>query len=44
MTKSSSQPPKMGNNGGTAFVRINGKRIYLGKELFANNYSACLRE
>jgi integrase len=25
------KPPKMGNNGGTAFVRINGKRIYLGK-------------
>ena len=23
--------PKKNNNGGTAFVRINGKRIYLGK-------------
>jgi hypothetical protein len=31
MTKTSSKPPKMGNNGGTAFVQINGKRIYLGK-------------
>jgi integrase len=31
MTKKSLCPPKMGNNGGTAFVRINGKRIYLGK-------------
>jgi integrase len=29
--KKHSTPPKMGNNGGTAFVRINGKRIYLGK-------------
>jgi hypothetical protein len=26
-----STPPKMGNNGGTTLVRINGKRIYLGK-------------
>ena len=31
MTKSRTTLPKMGNNGGTAFVRINGKRIYLGK-------------
>ena len=31
MSKSRSTPPKLGNNGGTAFVRINGKRIYLGK-------------
>jgi len=31
MSKSRSIPPKLGNNGGTAFVRINGKRIYLGK-------------
>ncbi|MDR3198668.1 MAG: site-specific integrase [Planctomycetaceae bacterium] len=31
MQKNLKSPPKMGNNGGTAFVRIDGKRIYLGK-------------
>jgi len=31
MSKSRSTPPKLGNNGGTAFIRIDGKRIYLGK-------------
>ena len=44
MTKSHSSPPKMGNNGGTAFVRINGKRIYLGKFCSpeaAQNYARC---
>ena len=47
MSKSSSLPPKMGNNGGTAFVRINGKRIYLGKfgSPEANqNYARCVAE
>ena len=47
MTKSSSCPPKMGNNGGTAFVRINGKRVYLGKfgSAEANqNYARCVAE
>jgi integrase len=47
MQKSSSKPPKMGNNGGTAFVRINGKRIYLGKfgSSEANqNYARCIAE
>ena len=47
MTKSHSSPPKMGNNGGTAFVRINGKRIYLGKfgsAEVAQNYARCVAE
>ena len=47
MTKSHSSPPKMGNNGGTAFVRINGKRIYLGKfgsAEAAQNYARCVAE
>ena len=47
MTKSHSTPPKMGNNGGTAFVRINGKRIYLGKfgsPEAAQNYAQCIAE
>ena len=47
MTKSHSTPPKMGNNGGTAFVRINGKRIYLGKfgsPEAAQNYARCVAE
>jgi hypothetical protein len=37
----------MGNNGGTAFVRINGKRIYLGKLGSAEakqNYARCVAE
>ena len=37
----------MGNNGGTAFVRINGKRIYLGKfgsAEAAQNYARCVAE
>ena len=37
----------MGNNGGTAFVRINGKRIYLGKfgsPEAAQNYARCVAE
>ena len=47
MTKSHSSPPKMGNNGGTAFVRINGKRVYLGKfgsAEAAQNYARCVAE
>src|SRR5215469_7034084 len=47
MTKSHSTPPKMGNNGGTAFVRINGKRIYLGKfgsPEAAQSYAQCVAE
>ena len=47
MSKSSSSPPKMGNNGGTAFVRINGKRIYLGKfgsPEAKQNYARCVAE
>ena len=47
MMKSHSTPPKMGNNGGTAFVRINGKRIYLGKfgsPEAAQNYARCVAE
>ena len=47
MTKSSSRPPKMGNNGGTAFVRINGKRVYLGRfgsPEAAQNYARCVAE
>jgi integrase len=47
MTKSHSTPPKMGNNGGTAFVRINGKRTYLGKfgsADAAQNYARCVAE
>jgi len=47
MKKSQSTPPKMGNNGGTAFVRINGKRIYLGKfgsPEAAQNYARCVAE
>lgn len=42
-----STPPKMGNNGGTAFVRINGKRIYLGKygsQEAAQNYARYIAE
>ncbi|MDR1141558.1 MAG: hypothetical protein LBL62_07685, partial [Planctomycetaceae bacterium] len=42
-----STPPKMGNNGGTAFVRINGKRIYLGKygsQEVAQNYARYIAE
>ncbi|MDR1962853.1 MAG: hypothetical protein LBQ50_03640 [Planctomycetaceae bacterium] len=45
--KSSSQPPKMGNNGGTAFVRIHGQRIYLGKygsEEAKQNYARYVAE
>ena len=37
----------MGNNGGTAFVRINGKRIYLGKfgsSEAKQNYARCIAE
>ena len=37
----------MGNNGGTAFVRVNGKRIYLGKfgsPEAAQNYAQCIAE
>jgi len=37
----------MGNNGGTAFVRINGKRVYLGKfgsVEAAKNYARCVAE
>ena len=37
----------MGNNGGTAFVRINGKRIYLGKfgsPEAKQNYARCVAE
>jgi len=37
----------MGNNGGTAFVRINGKRIYLGKfgsTEAKQNYARCIAE
>ena len=37
----------MGNNGGTTFVRINGKRIYLGKfgsPEAAQNYARCVAE
>ena len=37
----------MGNNGGTAFVRINGKRVYLGKfgsAEAAQNYARCVAE
>ena len=37
----------MGNNGGTAFVRIKGKRIYLGKfgsTESAQNYARCVAE
>ncbi|MCL2711545.1 MAG: hypothetical protein FWE95_11765 [Planctomycetaceae bacterium] len=37
----------MGNNGGTAFIRINGKRIYLGKfgsAESAQNYARCVTE
>ena len=47
MKKSQSTPPRMGNNGGTAFVRINGKRIYLGKfgsPEAAQNYARCVAE
>ena len=47
MTKTSSRPPKMGNNGGTAFVRINGQRVYLGKfgsSEAAQNYARCVAE
>ncbi|MCL2006432.1 MAG: hypothetical protein FWG73_09825, partial [Planctomycetaceae bacterium] len=47
MKKSQSSPPKMGNNGGTAFVRINGKRIYLGKfgsPEAKQNYAQCVAE
>ena len=47
MSKSQTNPPKMGNNGGTAFVRINGKRIYLGKFGSAKakqNYARCVAE
>jgi len=47
MSKSRSTPPKMGNNGGTAFVRINGKRIYLGKygsPEARQNYARCMAE
>ncbi|MDR1269041.1 MAG: hypothetical protein LBK82_05920 [Planctomycetaceae bacterium] len=42
-----STPPKMGNNGGSAFVRINGKRIYLGKygsPEAAQNYARYIAE
>ncbi|MCL2710113.1 MAG: hypothetical protein FWE95_04465, partial [Planctomycetaceae bacterium] len=37
----------MGNNGGTAFVRINGQRVYLGKfgsPEAAQNYARCVAE
>jgi len=37
----------MGNNGGTAFVRVNGKRVYLGKfgsSEAAQNYAQCVAE
>jgi len=37
----------MGNNGGTAFVRINGNRVYLGKFGTAKanqNYARCVAE
>ena len=37
----------MGNNGGTAFVRINGKRVYLGKfgsPEAKQNYARCVAE
>jgi len=37
----------MGNNGGTAFVRINGQRVYLGKfgsSEAAQNYARCVAE
>ena len=47
MSKSHPNPPKMGNNGVTTFVRINGKRIYLGKfgTPEANqNYARCVAE
>ena len=47
MSKSHSNPPKMGNNGGTVSVRINGKRIYLGKfgsPEAAQNYARCVAE
>ena len=47
MSKSQANPPKMGNNGGTAFVRINGKRIYLGKfgsPEAKQNYARCVAE
>jgi integrase len=47
MKKFQTSPPKVGNNGGTAFVRINGKRIYLGKfgsPEAAQNYARCIAE
>ena len=47
MSKSQTNPPKIGNNGGTAFVRINGKRIYLGKfgsPEARQNYARCVAE
>jgi hypothetical protein len=31
VTGSSPVPPRMGNNGGTAFVRVDGQRIYLSR-------------
>ena len=37
----------MGNNGGTAFVRINGQRVYLGKfgsPEAKQNYARCIAE
>src|SRR5215469_14919227 len=47
MTKSRPTPPKMSNNSGTAFVRIDGKRIYLGKfgsPEAEKNYAKCIAE
>jgi len=47
MSNSRSNPPKMGNNGGTAFVRTNGNRIYLGKfgsPEAKQNYARCIAE
>ena len=47
MKKTSSRPPKMGNNGGTAYVRVNEKRVYLGKfgsPEAAQNYARCIAE
>jgi integrase len=46
MTRKQS-PPKLGNNGGFAYVRINSKRTYLGKFGSAEaerNYTRCIAE
>jgi integrase len=47
MSKTRSTPPKMSRNGSTAFMRIDGKRIYLGKFGSAEadkNYARCVAE